>query len=230
MVSQIFKNPTHKNLELLRFYLCREIRDNDINSQSRSIIHILNGSIFAAIFDISVTLVFYDYLSTLSVFRKIVCILALLVWFVFITIAVSKILHYIESCNREIGRSAYKQNNVIIKINEFDNIACGGLLICKEYIGEYNESTEECMKQFYRCEIMHYLKKAGYIYDCINSDKALYVSDNNERLISQYRLDNFQEILESIYKFLESISCDINDEGYQQDLCNLSALVYRWKK
>lgn len=102
----------------------------------------------------------------------------------------------------------YEIENIKNHIDEFDNIACDGLLICKYYITKYKEeNTEDKMQEFYLYEIVHHLKKSINIFKIIYDNKKLYIrSETNDEdyKIDSYRIKNFVKIAKEIYLFLEN--------------------------
>lgn len=227
-MSKDFEQSGHKNLELLRFYLSKDINKIDKKIQANNSDTI--GYFIASLVDILIVLVFDDYLKCVSLWKKILCILGLVALF----ILVSKVAIFFSKCirnrSKESGKELYVDESIQEVIDNFDNIACDGLLICENYIQKYNQANKPHVKDFYLYEIIHYLKKMSDIFRIIYSRKDLYISSLNKELIDVYRVNNFILFSQEINCFLQdNISMPSGMHDLDKDLTNLNEEISKWK-
>lgn len=237
-MAKDFEQIGHKNLELLRFYVSKDIGKIDAKIQNNE--SNLLGYFLGSLVDVLVVLLFEDFFTTLlesyvssvkwQVMLKIVLILGLVGLFIFVS-WISKKIH--ESKKRKMrvsGKSAYVVSDEQQEmIDDFDNIACDGLLICQNYILRYKEVDEKYIKDFYLYEIIHHLNKAASICNIIYNNLHLYVSAQNDQLLDSYRVNNFILFSQNIVKFLEEeIPENSGNKELDDDMTNLKELVNGW--
>lgn len=237
----------HKDIELLRFYLGKDIRriDDKIEKNEFNLV----SYFVASLVDILVVVLFEDLGKELieQYFKESKCIVQIMVrlggiflliaLFVLITFAVKKILtmrHNRLSLSGELEYTvdSYKQE----KIDDFDNIACDGLLICQKNIQRFlQEGTEDYIKEFYYYEVMHNLEKARTKFSEIYENNDLYVAKKenhyNPELIDTYRVNNFIDFSSHILNFLKDHKSEIKEnQDLISDLENLESKMSLWKK
>lgn len=197
----------YKNIELLRHYLSSQMKNIEGKMSAES--NYLIGCIIASLIDILIVLVFDDVLTKVGIVYKFVALIILIILFVIF----SKIVTYIcgiHGINQLIeGKQRSKDKNIEKYIDQFDNIACGGVLLANEYIKKYKTETSY-IKEYYLYEILHYLKKSIGIAELICSDtKNYYVRLEKENdiegieKIAEYRIINFINISGNILEFLK---------------------------
>ena len=137
-----------------------------------------------------------------------------------------------QKTNDVSGRSQYIEDTKRQElIDDFDNIACDGLLICQNYIRRYEHEKQDYVQEFFLYEVIHYLRKASEIFDEIYCKQDLYVSSKNNQLLDSYRINNFIEFAQNIMKFLsDHISNMSQNEELDKDMTNLSQVVNKWEK
>lgn len=235
----------HKNIELLRFYIGKDISkiDKKIQDSESSLL----GYFIASLVDILIVLLFdqgmEEFLETLTdktlwiVLAKIACVFVLLVLFFLVLCVVKWVCNRINIKSTTSGKKAYKvKYEQQIKIDNFDNIACDGLLICQHYIQRYRQTDdgEGYVKQFYLFEIIHHLEKARVIFTEIYTNRNLYIAakdnDFNPELISTYRINNFIIFAKQILGFLtQEIPVDSGNEDLNRDMKNLKSKIQKWE-
>ncbi len=205
-MARDFDNFGHKNAELLRHYIIREMKkmNKKISSDSDQLL----GCFVASLVDVLIVLIYDDMLKQLSLCCRLICIVVLLILFwvssqIIVCVVKKRRINYILLENKK-----YDIENIKRHIDEFDNIACDGLLICKYYIKKYKEEGEEegKMQEFYLYEIVHHLKKSVNIFNIIYDDKKLYIRskvNDEDYKIDIYRIENFVKITKEVYSFLE---------------------------
>lgn len=242
-MAKDFEQIGHKNIELLRFYLGKDINKIDKKIQDGDS-HLL-GCFVASLVDILIVLFFdqglQEFLKSkiecdlLIVGIKLFCIIVLLLIFLLVVRAVKFIQNFISTRKTISGKKAYKvKDEQQSKIDDFDNIACDGLLICQNYINRYREADQDYVKEFYLYEIIHHLDKSRIIFMEIYRDKILYVAtqDNNynSELIDTYRVNNFIIFAKEILKFLnEKIPENPDNEDLKRDMNNLRKKIGKWE-
>lgn len=197
-MSKDFEQIGHKNLELFRFYVSKDIKriDKKMEENESNILGYFLGSLIDLLivifFDQGVNELLKSKCSVTQIACKVVGIVGLLFLFLFISWSTKKIHLYFLYRNKESGRSEYvMKEEQQITIDEFDNIACDGLLICENYIKRYNETVEQHVRNFYLYEIIHHMDKAGAIFNDIYCHRTLYISSENDELLDSYRVNNF---------------------------------------
>ena len=95
----------HKNLELFRYYLNRDLTRIEQNIQNSS--NELLGYFIASLADMSVVVLFSDLLSGKGVWVKLFAVFALIVLFVLVSKASSAVANWISIRRKESGREEY---------------------------------------------------------------------------------------------------------------------------
>lgn len=223
-----FDPNSHKNLELLRYYLNRDLTRIDQNIQNSS--NELLGYFIASLVDMSVVVLFSDLLSGKGVRFKLFAVFALIVLFVIVSKVSNKVANWISTRRKESGREEYlidAAKQAII--DDFDNIACDALLICEEYMQRYQAAEKEHIKNFYLYEIIHHLTKSVDLFNEIDSHQDWYISSQNSELIDSYRINNYIDYAKAINQFLcNEIQKPISDPELKKDLDNLNASISKW--
>ena len=242
-MAKDFEQIGHKNIELLCFYLGKDISKIDKKIQDGE--SNLLGYFIASLVDILIVLFFDQGLQELLTSKidsdllivgiKILCIVGLLFVFLLVVWAVKFIRNFINIRRTISGKKAYKvKDEQQSKIDDFDNIACDGLLICQNYIQRYGEADQDYVKEFYLYEIIHHLDKARIIFMEIYRDKILYIAtqenDYNTELIDTYRVNNFITFAKAILVFLnEKIPEKPDNEDLKRDMDNLREKIGKWE-
>ena len=240
-MARDFEQIGHKNLELLRFYLSKDIREIDKKIQKDE--SELLSCIVASLVDISAVIFFDDVLDRLiSAFTdsilflilcKVLCIILLLALFVAVRKGFLAVQNWQMRKQRESGRLQNLPETQLETIDLFDNIACDGLLICQHYIKKYKEEEVEYIKLFYFYEIIHHLRKAEEIYSVINSDQSTYISSSPKTLDS-YRVNNFIDFAKEIFKFINKTTSELPEltltNSLKNDIDNLGEKIKTWTK
>lgn len=142
-----FESDSHKNLELFRYYLNRDLQK--IDSSIKDNHDDLFGYFIASLIDIAVVTLFNDDLAAMNICCKITAILVLVVAFIAISKLINKLLHFHYIKRKESGREDYIDDKARQKtIDEFDNISCDGLLICESYMEKYAQAPTSYLKDF----------------------------------------------------------------------------------
>ncbi|GEM_PF-5283894 len=239
-----FNQIEHKSLELLRFYLNKDIQniDRKITSNNDGIL----GYFIASLVDILIVVVFDDvvkgflkanFVGNTAAQALIRCALiaALIVIFLLVSWLVKTIRAALRQRDIIEGRSLYEEDdNSQRLIDRFDNVACDGLIACEDFRQRYVEETNQNIRKFYLFEIVHYLKKADDIFSLIyhNREQCIAMSekDNADQLIASYRANNFIDFSKEILDFLEAETKSISDASLQMDMANLSNDVNGWER
>lgn len=239
-MAKDFEQIGYKNLELLRFYVSKDIKRIDKKMQDSG--SNLIGYFIGSLVDILTVLLFSDILDQIirqyvfglwiQILIKILMLFLLIGLFVLASRLTRKICLWYQKKNDVSGRSQYivdsKKQEMI---DNFDNIACDGLLICQNYIQRYGDIQENYIKDFYLYEIIHHLCKAADIFDEIYHHRNLYISSNNNQLLDSYRVNNFIDFAKEIINFLKSkISQNITNAELNKDMTNLNELINSWEK
>lgn len=225
-----FDHISHKNLELLRFYINKDIKriENKISSNHSETF----GYAVASLIDLLIVLVFDEYLKKSSTLCKIVLIFGLVILFFIISKVFRSIQRRIDRHNRAIGKSRYLSENIQQMIDDFDNIACDGLLICEANLEDYFRATKQYLKEFYLYEVLHHLQKAVDIAVEIHTERDLYVSDSDDEMINTYRIENFIRFADEINQVLQTQCSAIVTPmipALETDLQNLNAALEHLK-
>lgn len=233
-----FEQIGHKNLELLRFYVSKDIKKIDSKIQNNE--SDLLGYFLGSLVDILTVLLFEDVVSEFisehicSAFwqtvLKISVIVLLIGVFLLVSWASKKVHGYVQKKRDVSGKSAYlvdeKRQEMI---DDFDNIACDGLLICQNYMFRYDQVNERYLKDFYLFEIIHNLNKAAHIFNIIYCNRNLYVSAKDGQLLDSYRINNFITFSQEIMTFLkQNIPSNLGNQELDDDMTNLDTLVNGW--
>ena len=139
-MSRDFEQIGHKNLELLRFYVSKDIRKIDAKIQNNE--SDLLGYFLGSLVDVLVVLLFDDFFATFLeayvtdinwlVMIKIVLIIALVGLFLLVSWSSKKFREHRIKRMQISGKRAYIVSAERQEmIDDFDNIACDGLLICQ---------------------------------------------------------------------------------------------------
>lgn len=242
-MAKDFEQIGHKNIELLRFYLGKDISKIDKKIQDGE--SNLLGYFIASLVDILIVLFFDQGLQELLTSKidsdllivgiKILCIIGLLFVFLLIVWVVKFMRNFINIRRTISGKKAYKvKADQQSKIDDFDNIACDGLLICQNYIQRYSEAEQNYVREFYLYEIIHHLEKARIIFMEIYGNKILYIStqenDYNTELIDSYRVNNFITFAKAILEFLEMNTPQyLSNKDLERDMDNLKEKIGKWE-
>ena len=219
----------HKNLELFRYYLNRDLQriDNSIQDNHGE----LKGYFVASLVDILIVFLFSEDLRTREIQVKIFIIAALIALFMILASIINKIAKWYYVRQIESGRKEYvvdeaKQE----KIDKFDNIACDALLICESYMERYTLTEKTYVKEFYFYEIIHHLTKSADLFEEIYGNRELYISSKETELIDPYRVNNYIDFARKINEFLQiEIKKIPNDVEVQKDVDNLNTPISQWK-
>lgn len=238
-MSRDFEQIGHKNLELLRFYVSKDIRKIDAKIQNNE--SDLLGYFLGSLVDVLVVLLFDDFFATFleayvtdinwQVMIKIVLIIALVGLFLLVSWSSKKIREHRIKRMQISGKRAYIVSAERQEmIDDFDNIACDGLLICQNYVVRYKQAEEQYIKDFYLYEIIHHLNKAASIGNVIYNNQKLYVSAMNTQLLDSYRINNFISFSQNIVRFLsDEIPEKSGNRELDNDMINLKELIGGWK-
>lgn len=238
-MAKDFEQIGHKNLELLRFYVSKDIGKIDAKIQNNE--SNLLGYFLGSLVDVLIVLLFDDFFVTFletyvpsvkwQVIVKIALILGFVGLFIFVSWISKKIRESRIKKQQVSGKRAYDVSDEQQEmIDNFDNIACDGLLICQNYILRYKQVDEKYIKDFYLYEIIHHLNKAASICNIIYNNQKLYVSAQNAQLLDSYRVNNFIIFSQNIVKFLsDEIPENSGNKELDDDMTNLKALVGGWE-
>lgn len=199
-MSKDFDYIGHKNIELLRFYINKDLTkiDKKLSTSSDNFL----GYFLASLVDILIVFVFNDYLECVSILRRIILIIGLLVLFLLVSKIVIGFMKWRTQSKKQLGKDRYLTEEIQQVIDDFDNIACDGLLICENYCQRYEDTAKVYLQDFYLYEIIHHLDKALNICEEICSEQNLYASSEHDDLIDLYRIKNFVQFASEIYDFL----------------------------
>ena len=218
----------HKNIELLRYYISRDMRrieekvENDTNN--------LLGYFIASLVDVLIVSLFLDQLAQMKVFTRILLILGLIVLFLLIYKTVNYARKKYKQIQKIAGRDTDKPQEIIRIVDEFDNIAMDGLLICTYYQEMYNVESDNKLKRFYFCECFHYLNKSCSVYRKIAEETGKYIDTIDSQLISKYRVDNFLDIAEELAQFIDDNRDPVNDKELEVQVFNVKEDIAKWKE
>ena len=220
---------SHKNLELFRYYLNRDLQEIDNSIQDNR--GELFGYFIASLIDILIVTLFDDSLKSITIICKICVIVALVILFILVSAVINKLLRWKQTRFKESGRKEYIVEEERQKIiDKFDNIACDGLLICESYMRRYEAEANVCIREFYLFEIIHYLIKSTDLFEEIYDKLELYVSSEQRELIDVYRINNYITFAEQINKFLQNETKEYRNElGIQKDIENLDEKIKKWR-
>lgn len=218
----------HKNLELFRYYLDRELAKIDQNIQDKS--NELLGYFVASLVDMSVVVLFNEALHGKSFSCKLIAIFTLILLFVIVSKVANTVAGWFSSRRKEYGKEEYRKGaEKQAVIDGFDNIACDALLICEYYMQRYQEAQKEHIRNFYLYEIIHHLNKSVDLFNEIYAHQDWYISSNDYELIDSYRINNYIDYARAINRFLcDSIQNPIIDHELKKDLDNLNESISKW--
>lgn len=226
----------HKNLELFRYYLNRDLQKIDSSIQDNR--GELKGYFIASLVDILVVFLFSENWIDFGkkwideeILIKLITIVVLIVLFIGVSWISNKILQYWHLKRKESGREEYIVDEAKQRmIDGFDNIACDGLLICESYMERYGLTEKPYVKEFYFYEIIHHLTKSTDLFEEIYGHIDLYVSSKEIELIDTYRVNNYIDFTKKINDFLRSEMKEFTkDDEVKRDIDNLDAVVAKWK-
>ena len=109
----------HKNLELFRYYLNRDLTRIEQNIQNSS--NELLGYFIASLADMSVVVLFSDLLSGKGVWVKLFAVFALIVLFVLVSKASSAVANWISIRRKESGSVLYVSAEALFAIRSLVN-------------------------------------------------------------------------------------------------------------
>ena len=217
----------HKNIELLRYYISRDMQriqekvDNDNNN--------LLGYFVASLVDVLIVSLFQDGLKQLNIIYRILLIGV----FVFLFYVTYKVVNCFRRRRKQkkktAGRDTDKPQEIIRIVDEFDNIAMDGLLLCIYYRDKCKEESDEKLRRFYFCECFHYLDKSCSVYRKIAIEKSKYVDTIDSQLISKYRVDNFLDIAKELASFTKENDSLVSDDGLEKQVLNVLEDIEKWK-
>lgn len=220
-MARDFDNIGHKNIELLRFYINKDL--NKIDKKLATSNDNFLGYFFASLVDILIVFVFSDYLSCIPVQCRIALIIGLIVLFLIISKIIITITNRLSQSKKERGEDKYLPEKIQEVIDDFDNIACDGLLICENYRQRYEETAKVYLQDFYLYEIIHHLDKALIICDKVCAEQSLYASSEHDDLIDIYRIKNFLLFSSEIYDFLTAkIALKPQEYGLSESMNSLA--------
>lgn len=226
-MAKDFEQIGHKNIELLRFYVSKDINKIDKKIQSND--SQMKGYFLASLVDILIVIIFDNYMECSPIWEKLLWIVGLIALFLILSKFVSLFSKWKNDRKKEAGRDKYLPDNILQKIDDFDNIACDGLLICQNYIKKYNEVNEQYIKNFYLFEIIHHLSKITDIFRQIYSEPTVYISDSNKELLDSYRINNFIVFATAINSFLHTeLGTPTGNTALDDDLKNLDDTISDW--
>lgn len=235
-----FEQIGYKNLELLRFYVSKDIKRIDSKMQDSSsdfigyIVGILVDVLIALLFDNSIDQIMEQYIPCfgLQILIKVLILFLLICLFILLSWAIRKICLWHQKKNDVSGRSSYISDKKRLElIDDFDNIACDGLLICQNYMQRYESVKQDYIKDFYLYEIIHHLCKAADIFDEIYHNQELYISGTDNQLLDSYRVNNFIDFSNQIINFLLiRIPNNSGNKDLDKDMDNLQQLIGGWKE
>ena len=238
-MAKDFEQSGYKNLELLRFYVSKDIRkiDEKMQDSGSDLIGYFIGSLVdiltVHLFDDTLDGIMNQYVSCigLRILLKIIILFLLIGLFVFSSWITRKIYMWYQKKNDVSGRSPYIMDEKRQEmIDNFDNIACDGLLICQNYMLRYGEAKEDYIKDFYLYEIIHHLYKAVDIFDEVYHNRKLYISSKDNQLLDSYRVNNFIDFSKNIFIFLKSkIPQNSGNPDLNKVMINLEELI-KWNK
>lgn len=226
----------HKNLELFRYYLNRDLQKIDSSIQDNR--GELKGNFIASLVDILVVFLFSENWIDFGkkwideeILIKLITIVVLIVLFIGVSWISNKILQYWHLKRKESGREEYIVDEAKQRmIDGFDNIACDGLLICESYMERYGLTEKPYVKEFFFYEIIHHLTKSTDLFEEIYGHIDLYVSSKEIELIDTYRVNNYIDFTKKINDFLRSEMKEFTkDDEVKRDIDNLDAVVAKWK-
>lgn len=228
-MARDYDNLGHKNLELLRFYINKDITKIEKNLASSN--DQMFGCIIASLIDIFIVLMFDDLFSKWCALYKILSIIVLLLLFFVFKWIIEICRGYKKYKAKLSGKQLYDSSDIQEKVDAFDNIACDGLLICQHYMDKYETEDKLYIKDFYIYEIIHHLKKAFSIFKIIYTKKELYVSSSNRELIDEYRVNNFIVFGRMINNFLQDeLKLREFSEDVKTDMEKLNSEISKWKE
>lgn len=219
----------HKNIELLRFYIDKNLKqiEEQLKRRNEGII----SYIIASLVDLFIVLFFYDELKNVKIITKLFIIVGLVVLLVFISKTINMVqlkrAGYRNILGKESLINPYERQKII---DEFDNIACDGLLVCLAYIDKANNEDEQCKKLFYLYEVIHHFSKSINIFREIYNGCSSYVSPRDDQLLDSFRVKNFIEFSRMINLYLQQDCKTVfpQDKDLDRVLKNISDLVNNW--
>lgn len=227
-MAKDFEQIGHKNIELLRFYVSKDINKIDKKIQKND--SEMKGYFLASLVDILIVIIFDESMEYSPIWKKLLWIVGLLAVFLILSKIIPRFSKWKDDRKKEAGRDKYLSDNILQMIDDFDNIACDGLLICENYIKKYNEKgNEQYIKDFYLYEIIHHLSKVTDIFRQIYSDPTIYINDSNKKLLDSYRVNNFIAFAKGINSFLHTEFGNSTEiAALNDDLKNLNDTISHW--
>lgn len=229
----------HKDFELLRFYISKDIKriEKKIPQGESQIVCCM----IASLIDLLIAYFFKDILSNYAanakmgnlcnVILRMIAIIVLIVMFLLLSKMIKRFLEYRKRKKQISGELLYSDAEYKQEIiDDFDNIACDGLLICQNYIAKYHKEQKDYIKEFYLYEVLHHLTKSLKIFDIIYENSDQFVSDKDDNLIDSYRAKNFVIFAQEIYVFLEKECKKADESGIKTVLINMDAKISKFKR
>lgn len=218
----------HKNFELFRYYISRDIDKLDRKIEGRN--NELFSYILASLVDVVVVMLFQNDIAEKSILIKIVCVIFLIAMFVGVYKASGYLQKSIKTKRKESGLNSLTNEEEKQRIiDEFDNIACDGLLICENYLKKYKETDEDYLKKFYLYEVVHHLNKAVDVFEKVYTRKKQFIQKNTLELIDVYRANNFIDFSKAVLTTVNEKAKEMKDKELEQKLKNLDSLINNWK-
>lgn len=228
-MSGDFDSNGHKNLELFRYYLNRDLQkiDNSIQDNRGE----LKGYFVASLVDILVVFLFSENWKNDKILSKMMIIVGLIVLFLGVSMVCNKISRFWHLKRKESGREEYIVDEAKQRmIDGFDNIACDGLLICESYMERYAFTEKPYVREFYFYEVIHHLTKSTDLFEEIYGHKELYISSKKIELIDTYRVNNYIDFARKINEFLRNEMREFTEDSeVKKDIDNLDATIAKWK-
>lgn len=235
-MSDKFNKLDYKNIEQLRFYIGRDIKEIK-SSMSDSNTEVL-GYVIATLVELIIADAVQSICSLINeesskyIICTIVVEIIVTIVLIFMLSHFARFIQKILSGKKEkiTGKANYYDDEFVeSQVDKFDNIACDCLLICKGYMDEYDSISEDYMKDFCLYEIVHYLYKAMRVFQVIYDNKEVYINDYGISKIAKYRADNFIEFSKVILGFVNCKAkkyCNKNEIHHIVD--ELNSHIEKW--
>lgn len=218
----------HKNIELLRYYISRNLKqiEDQLKRRNDKII----SYIIASLVDLFVVLFFYDELRGISTPLKLFFIVLLIGLLLLLSMTVKQFLLYYSNYQNTLGKKALINNDEVQRVvDEFDNIACDGLLVCLYYIDKADAETDNNKKLFYLYEVIHHFRKSTNVFREVYNSCCSYVSQDDDQLLDSFRVKNYIDFSKMINYYLQNCKMIFpQNEDLSNVLTNINELVNEW--
>jgi len=202
----------NKYIELLRFYLIDKLDEIKIMLQDtlKDEINNLISVILSSIIAFFISSDFIDVNGFWGVAIKIMVLLAsygFLKYYIF-----DKLFCHLKNKRglNNYGKGKLDVDSAKCLIDEFDHVACDGILLALDFLKKYKASFKKSIdeRQLYLIEAFYYYKKAIDVTEQVVDHGELCINNiNKDDGISRYRLINiyklFKEIKEKIFSGLD---------------------------